>query len=83
MWRISYCVGDRCDMTENDENRGRSRRPDPKDRKWLSIGRILGDQTIEISGDVMCSLHRARGDEERNFLVEPQNQCHQVSRYGS
>jgi hypothetical protein len=83
MWRISYCVGDRCDMTENDKNRGRSRRPDPKDQKWLSIGRILGDQTIEISGDVMCSLHRARGDEERNFLVEPQNQCHQVSRYGS
>jgi hypothetical protein len=70
-------------MTENDKNRGRSRRPGPEDRKWLSTGRVLDDQTIEISADVMCGLHRARGDEERNFLVEPQNQCRQVSRYGS
>jgi hypothetical protein len=32
------------------------------------IGRILGGQTIGRSDDVVCSLYRARGDEERRFL---------------
>jgi hypothetical protein len=32
-------------------------------------GRVLGGQTIERSGDTMCDLHRARGDEERGFLA--------------
>jgi hypothetical protein len=31
-------------------------------------GRILGVQTIERLGDVVCGLHRARGDDERGFL---------------
>jgi hypothetical protein len=31
-------------------------------------GRILGDRTIGRSGDAMCGLHRACGDEERGFL---------------
>jgi hypothetical protein len=31
-------------------------------------GRILGGRTIERSGDAMCGLHRARGDEECKFL---------------
>jgi hypothetical protein len=31
-------------------------------------GRILGGQAIERSGGAMCSLHCARGDEEREFL---------------
>jgi hypothetical protein len=31
-------------------------------------GRILGSRTIERSGDAVCGLHRARGDEERGFL---------------
>jgi hypothetical protein len=31
-------------------------------------GRILGGRVIERSGGVVCSLHRARGDEERGFL---------------
>jgi hypothetical protein len=35
---------------------------------------VLGGRTIERSGDVMCGLHRARGDDGRVFLVEPQNQ---------
>jgi hypothetical protein len=30
--------------------------------------RVLGGQTIGRSGDVVCSLHRARGDEKREFL---------------
>jgi hypothetical protein len=31
-------------------------------------GRVLGGRTIRRSGDVVCDLHRARGDEEREFL---------------
>jgi hypothetical protein len=29
---------------------------------------VLGGRVIERSGGTMCSLHRARGDEERRFL---------------
>jgi hypothetical protein len=29
---------------------------------------VLGDRTIERSGDIVCDLHRTRGDEEREFL---------------
>jgi hypothetical protein len=32
------------------------------------IGRVLGGWAVERSGDAVCSLHRARGDEERGFL---------------
>jgi hypothetical protein len=31
-------------------------------------GRILGGRTIGRSGDAVCGLHRARGDEKREFL---------------
>jgi hypothetical protein len=31
-------------------------------------GRVLGGWVIEMSGGVMCGLHHARGDEEREFL---------------
>jgi hypothetical protein len=31
-------------------------------------GRVLGGRVIERSGDAVCGLHRARGDEERGFL---------------
>jgi hypothetical protein len=30
--------------------------------------RVLGDQTIKRSGDAVCGLHHARGDEERGFF---------------
>jgi hypothetical protein len=30
--------------------------------------RVLSGRAIERSGGTMCSLHRARGDEERMFL---------------
>jgi hypothetical protein len=30
--------------------------------------RVLGGQAIERSGDTVCDLHRARGDEECGFL---------------
>jgi hypothetical protein len=32
------------------------------------IGRVLSGRAIEISGDVVCGLHRARGAEERGFF---------------
>jgi hypothetical protein len=31
-------------------------------------GRVLSGRAIERSGGAMCGLHRARGDEEREFL---------------
>jgi hypothetical protein len=31
-------------------------------------GRVLGDRVIKRSGGAMFGLHRARGDEEREFL---------------
>jgi hypothetical protein len=31
-------------------------------------GQILGGRMIERSGNVVCGLHCARGDEEREFL---------------
>jgi hypothetical protein len=34
-----------------------------------STGRVLGDRMIERSGDAMCDLHHAQGDEERGFIT--------------
>jgi hypothetical protein len=31
-------------------------------------GRLFGGRTIERSGGAICGLHRARGDEEREFF---------------
>jgi hypothetical protein len=55
-------------MTGSDQVRGRSRRLDADDRGWSSTGRVLDDRMIERLGDVVCSLYRAQGDEERVFL---------------
>jgi hypothetical protein len=57
-----------CDMADNDEDRGRSRRPGAEDRGWSNTGWVLGGQTIGRSGDTMCDLHRAQGDKEHGFL---------------
>jgi hypothetical protein len=54
-------------MTCSDEDRDRSRRPDTEDREYRT-GWILSGRTIERSGDVVCGMHRARGDEKRIFL---------------
>jgi hypothetical protein len=32
------------------------------------ISRLLGGRAIERSGDTVCGLHRARGDEKHEFL---------------
>jgi hypothetical protein len=29
---------------------------------------VLGGRAIKMSGDAMCGLHRAHGDEEHEFL---------------
>jgi hypothetical protein len=31
---VSKCVSGRCDITDNDEDRGRSRRPGTEDQGW-------------------------------------------------
>jgi hypothetical protein len=33
------------------------------------IGRVLAGRVTERSGDAVCGLHRARGDEELGFLA--------------
>jgi hypothetical protein len=55
-------------MVGSNEDHGRSRRPGLEDRGWSSIGRVLNGRVIGRSGDAVCGLHRARGDEERGFL---------------
>jgi hypothetical protein len=32
------------------------------------IGQVLGDRMIGMLDDAVCGLHRARGDEEHEFL---------------
>jgi hypothetical protein len=65
---ISWCVGDMCDMAGSDEAHARSRRRDAEDRKWSTTGRVLSGRMIRRSGDDVCGLYRAQGDEEHKFL---------------
>jgi hypothetical protein len=55
-------------MADSNDDRGRSRRLDAEDQGWSSTCRVLGGWIIERSGDAVCSLHRAQGDEEHGFL---------------
>jgi hypothetical protein len=48
---VSRCVGDRCDMTDSDEDHDRNMRPDAEDQGWSSIDRVLGSQVIGRSSD--------------------------------
>jgi hypothetical protein len=54
-------------MTCSDEDRDSSRRPGAEDQGW-SHRSGFGGRAVERSGDAVCCLHRARGDEERGFL---------------
>jgi hypothetical protein len=65
---VSWCVVDRCGIAGSDKDHGRTRRPDAENRGWSSIVQVLGGRAIRRLGDVVCGLHRARGDEERGFL---------------
>jgi hypothetical protein len=64
---VLWSVGDRCDMADSDKDCGRSRKPGAHDQGWSSIGRVLGGWTIGRSGDAVCSLRCAQGDEECGF----------------
>jgi hypothetical protein len=55
-------------MASSNEDQGRSRRLGAEDQGWSSTGRVLGGRTIERSGDAVCGLHHAQGDEKRGFL---------------
>jgi hypothetical protein len=65
---VSWCANDMCGMVGNDEDCGKSRRPGAEDWEWSSTGRVLCGWTIEMSGDAVCGLYHARGDEECGFL---------------
>jgi hypothetical protein len=65
---VSWCAGGRCGMAGNDEDRARSRRPGTKYRGWSGTSRVLSGRAIGRSGDAVCGLHCACGDEERGFL---------------
>jgi hypothetical protein len=54
-------------MVGSDDDRDRSRRPGAEDRDGRT-GRVLGSRMIRRSGDIVCGLHRAQGDEKRLFL---------------
>jgi hypothetical protein len=66
---VSWCAGDRCGMTDSDEDHGRSRRPDVEDRGWSSTGRVLGGRMIERSVMLflVCTVHKET--RSTNFLI--------------
>jgi hypothetical protein len=55
-------------MTGSDEDCDRSRRHSVEDQGWLDTDQVLGGRTIGRSGDDVCDLHCAHGDEECEFL---------------
>jgi hypothetical protein len=55
-------------MADSNEDRGKSRRLGVEDREWSSIGRIHDGRMIERSGDAVCDLYRAQGDEKHGFF---------------
>jgi hypothetical protein len=65
---VSWCASDRCDMEGSNEDLGRSMRPGAEDRGWPSTGQVPNGRTIGRSGDTVCGLYHAHGDEERRFL---------------
>jgi hypothetical protein len=71
---VSWCAGDRCDMADSDEDRGRSRRPGAEDRDGQAhVGySVAGRSRGRVMLCAICTVH----EETRNasFLVEPQNQ---------
>jgi hypothetical protein len=54
-------------MACNDEDHGRSRRPDAEYRGWShrSDTRWPGNREVRVA---LCNLHRTCGDEKRVFL---------------
>jgi hypothetical protein len=85
VWRIAFvCLmvcRYMCNMAGSNEDRGMSRRPNADDQWWSSIGRVLSGQAIRRSGDVVCGLYCAQGDEERVFLDLASKPRSTVSRF--
>jgi hypothetical protein len=56
-------------MADSGKDQGRSMRLGVEDWGRSSTARAFGGRMIKRSDDVVCSLHRAQGDEERRFLT--------------
>jgi hypothetical protein len=65
---VLWCAGGRCGMAGSDKDHARSSRPGAEDQRLPGTDRLLGGWMIERSGDAVCGLHHARGDEERGVL---------------
>jgi hypothetical protein len=65
---ISWCAGDMCNMAGRDEDCSRSRRHSVDDQGWSSTDRVLDGWMIKRSGDIVCDLYRAQGDEDSVLL---------------
>jgi hypothetical protein len=65
---VSWCAGDRYGMAGSNEDHDRNMRFGVEDQGWLNISRVLSDRMIRRSGDAIYGLHRAQGDEVREFL---------------
>jgi hypothetical protein len=72
VWRIVFACVVVCRWqvrhAGNDDDRGRSRRPNVEDQGWLGTGWILGGKIIGRSDDTVCGLYHAHGDKEHEFL---------------
>jgi hypothetical protein len=68
---VSWCVGDRCDMTGSDENLGRSRKPGAEDQGQVEYS-VVGRSGGRVTPCVVCTMHKEM--RSAYFLVEPQNQ---------
>jgi hypothetical protein len=60
---VSWCVGGRCDMVGSDDDLGKSRRLGAEDWGGSSTCRVLDGWMIRRSGNTVCGLHHAHGDE--------------------
>jgi hypothetical protein len=63
---VSWCIGGKCDMVDNDEDQGRRRRLSAEDLGWSGTSQVLGGQMIERSGDTVWDLHRTHGGDEKH-----------------
>jgi hypothetical protein len=64
---VSWCAEDKCDMTDSDKDRGRSRWTSIDDWRWSHIW-ILTDLMIGMSDDTIYGLHRTHEDKKHEFL---------------
>jgi hypothetical protein len=76
---VSWYVGDRCDMTDSDEDCGRSRRPSVEDRDGQAQAgySVAGRSRGRVMLCVVYTVHK----ETRSvrFFVEPQNKVNGLS----